>query len=87
MAATLTIGKRKKAAADQDQFAECEWRESERRTALDVIYNLLQLSLHRLWDPPLADDAFVEYESFKFIFLLLFIMFNPFFIIFFSIVW
>lgn len=60
MAASLNIGKRGKKGANIDRETETEWRENERRTALDVIYNLLQLPLHRLWDPPLADDAFVE---------------------------
>lgn len=36
-----------------------DWEENE-RVALHLIYKIVKLSLHRLWDPPMAEEEFVR---------------------------
>ncbi|CAL7943553.1 unnamed protein product [Xylocopa violacea] len=49
------MGKRKKLTKSD---LEEEW-ESSREKALEYIYRLLQLPLHKLWQPPIVEDSFV----------------------------
>ncbi|XP_061383844.1 condensin complex subunit 1 [Danaus plexippus] len=54
----LTLGKKNKKAADDDEF--CGWTESDKQSALVTLHLLLQQPLPHLWDPPLAEDNFVS---------------------------
>lgn len=36
----------------------------ERETGMKTLLNLVQLHIHRLWDPPVVDDEFVRYVLF-----------------------
>ncbi|KZC05191.1 Condensin complex subunit 1 [Dufourea novaeangliae] len=49
------VGKRKK---NLKSDMEEEW-EMTREKALEYVYRLLQLPLHRLWQPPVVEDSFV----------------------------
>ncbi|CAK1580335.1 unnamed protein product [Parnassius mnemosyne] len=53
----LTLGKKGKKNADEEF---CGWTEADKQGALVALHMLLQQPLSRLWDPPLAEDNFVN---------------------------
>ncbi|KAK0180325.1 hypothetical protein PV327_005980 [Microctonus hyperodae] len=53
----LGVEKRKKKTAKKSD-ARDEW-ESRRDAALLIIYRLLQLPLHKLWQPPIVEESFI----------------------------
>ncbi|CAG5045986.1 unnamed protein product [Parnassius apollo] len=53
----LTLGKKGKKNADEEF---CGWTEMDKQGALLALHMLLQQPLSRLWDPPLAEDNFVN---------------------------
>lgn len=53
----VNIGKRKKVVKKSD--AAEEW-EQQRQGSLELLYRWLQLPLHKLWNPPVIEDAFLN---------------------------
>ncbi|KAG6452841.1 hypothetical protein O3G_MSEX007806 [Manduca sexta] len=54
----LTLGKKGKKTTDDEDISG--WSESEKQAALVALHMIALQPLHKLWDPPLAEDNFVS---------------------------